>query len=223
MLGGVFTQSKTSIRTQLQVSCVQSVMQERWARPWQRVACEMKHSKATIQRDRQESERTLSNSCIFCAWHQIFWKVGEICFFLPSYKLFCEYLQGVGSRWVALERCAEMVRADIADQRWESVCREHRRDDSPKGQGEQRCTHWCNGEGRGQTVWENNPCSSRLKRWPGSLLAALDLDKVWDFQWGSPSDTAVSVMRKETLRDVVNFLNEPSCMCFHPREHKKAI
>lgn len=126
----------------------------------------------------------------------------------------------VGYRWVALERCAEMVRADIAALRWGSVFKEC---SGPKGHRGQRCTHWCNGEGRRQTVEENNPCSSLLKRSPSCVLAALGLDEVWVFQWDGPSDTAVSVMGKETLWDVVTFLNEPSCMCFHLREHRKTI
>lgn len=70
-------------------------MQEGWARLWQRVVREMKHSKAIIQKDKPESERTRSN--IFCAWHQMFWKEGEVCFVPPAYKLFCEYLQGVSA------------------------------------------------------------------------------------------------------------------------------
>lgn len=37
---------------------------------------------------------------------------------------------------MVLEHRAEIVRVDIADQRWESVCQECRRDDSPKGHGE---------------------------------------------------------------------------------------
>lgn len=129
----------------------------------------------------------------------------------------------VGYRWVVLECCAEMVRADIADQRWESACREHRGVDSPRGHGKQRCICWCNGEWRGQTIQENNPRSRLLNRSPGSLLAALDLGKVWDFQGDSPSGTPVSAVGKETLWGVVTFLNEPSCMHFHLSEHKKAI
>lgn len=194
-------------------------MQERWAGLWQRVVREMKHSKAIIQKDKQESERTQSN--IFCAWHQMFWKEGEVCFVPPSYKLFCEYLQGVSAtdEWcwsVGLRlwgltllikggsQCARSAEGLTAREGMES-------------------THWCSWEGRRQTVRENNPCSSLLKRSPGSLLAPLDLDKVWDFQWDSPSDTAVSSMGKKTLWDVVTFPNEPSCMRFYPREHKKAI
>lgn len=121
------------------------------------------------------------------AWHQMFWKEGEICFVLPSYKLFCEYLQGVlGVRGVGVLCrdgecwcCSPKVGLSVpgATKGWQ-----------PKRT--LRAKRWYNGEGRGQTVLQNNPCRSR---WRGHQTPSLQCLTLIRFEVSSEPGRAVQL------------------------------
>lgn len=174
-------------------------MQEKWAGPWQRLVCEMKHSKTLIQSDSRNQSAPCQTVTSPVRGTEYFERRERFALFCPltscSANIYgkCRLqMSGVGASCWDSEgwHCWSKVGVSVpgAQKGWQSE-RARRA----------RCTHWCNREGRGQIGQENNPCSSRLKMSPGFLLAILDLDKVWDFQRESPSDTAVSVMGKETV------------------------